>query len=80
MKVQEGGSRSLRPEPSRFNRSSYGILSPLGSQKGMESNVVWGWSQGHWLLERPMGGNVSEDLELKTLRKRLQSRIQKSVS
>lgn len=34
--VQEDGSSSLRPEPSKFNGSLCGILSPLGSQRSME--------------------------------------------
>lgn len=40
MEVQGDGSSSLRPEHNSFNRSLYGVFSPLGSKRGMKPNVV----------------------------------------
>lgn len=76
MEVQGDGSSSLRPEPNRFSGSLCGVLNPLAARRRWSQ--MWFGDRAKALVARE--GNVSEDLELETLRKRLQSSVQKSVN
>lgn len=76
--IQGDGNSSLKPSPA----GSMGLcmeFSVLLAARGRWSQMVWGWSQEHWLQERQKG-NVSGDLEQETLRKSLKSSVQKPVN